>query len=154
MTIEQGGITVPSLRKAPPATMEPAPIRQPSMMVAPMPIRQASPISQPCRVTWCVIEQSAPTKVPVPAPTWIITKSWMLARGPITTRSLSARTTTLHQTEAPGWISTAPYSRAEGSIQAAPRSFTSGPRKGPLMCASVLPSLSLQRRADKRLQAP
>jgi hypothetical protein len=121
MTTEFGGITVPSFRKAPPATIDPAPMTHPSMMVAPIPIRQSSPISQPCRVTWWVIEQLAPTMVGVPAPTWIITKSCMLARRPMTTRWLSARTTTLHQIEASSPISARPNSRADGSIQAEPQ---------------------------------
>ena len=86
MTIEFGGMTVRSFRKAPPATMLFSPITQPSMIVAPMPIRQLSPIVQPCSVTRWVIEQFAPTIVSARSPTWIITKSWMLVLGPMSIR--------------------------------------------------------------------
>ena len=152
--MELAGITVPSFRKLPPATIEPAPITQPSMIVAPMPIRQLSPISQPCSVTWWVIEQFSPTMVGVPEPTWIITKSWMLVRRPIITFWLSARTTTLHQIEASGAISTAPKIRADGSIQAEPWSWTSGPRKGAAVMsgtpiANWAPQSAISQASDK-----
>ena len=99
------------------------------MIVAPIPTSTSSSMTQPCRVQWWVIEQLRPMVVPVREPTWIITKSWMLLFSPMTTASLSARATTLHQIEAPAPISTAPNSRADGSIHVAPRSRTSGPRK-------------------------
>ena len=83
-----------------PAGEELAPITQPSMMVAPIPTSTLSPMVQPCSVTWWVMEQSRPTKVPVPLPTWTIAKSWMFVRSPITTAYISARMTALGQMEA------------------------------------------------------
>ena len=83
MTMELGGITVPSFRKVCPAMMLFSPMTQPSMMVEPTPTSTRSPIEQPCRVQWWVIEQSSPTVVPTPSPKWIITKSWMLLLAPM-----------------------------------------------------------------------